>query len=70
MKYQTNHQIKASKWDKNRPIYLKIGYVLAIGLTLMAFNYTTYPVAEDYYSTGPIEILEDEINRRDIRRNY
>jgi len=61
MKYQTNHQIKASKWDKNRPIYLKIGYVLAIGLTLMAFNYTTYPVAEDYYSTGPIEILEDEI---------
>jgi len=49
------------KWDKNRPIYLKLGFIVAIGFTLMAFNYTTYPVEEDYFTHGTFEIIEDEI---------
>jgi protein TonB len=39
------------KWDKNRPIYLKIGFIVAIGFVLMAFNYTSYPTEEIYDTT-------------------
>ncbi len=53
MKYQAH-----PKWDKNRPIYLKLGFILAIGFVLMAFNYTTYPTDEIYDTTV---IWEDEL---------
>ncbi len=43
MKYQA-----LPKWDKNRPEFLQIGFILAIGFVLMAFNYTTYPIDEPY----------------------
>jgi protein TonB len=52
MKYQA-----LPKWDKNRPIYLKLGFILAIGFVLMAFNYTSYPVGESYDTNV---IWEDE----------
>ena len=50
------------KWDKNRPEFLKIGFIVAIGFVLMAFNYTTYPIDEIYelsniYPDNTIEII-------------
>ena len=46
MKYQA-----LPKWDKNRPEFLQIGFILAIGFVLMAFNYTTYPIDETYVTS-------------------
>lgn len=42
------------KWDKNRPEFLKIGFILSIGFALMAFNYTTYPTDEVYEITNTL----------------
>jgi len=36
-----NYQ-RAPKWDKDRPIFLKLGFIFAIALSFMAFNYTSY----------------------------
>ena len=46
MKYQS-----LPKWDKYRPEFLKLGFIIAIGFALMAFNYTTYPTDEIYELT-------------------
>lgn len=45
MKYQA-----PPKWDKNRPEFLKLGFILAIGFVLMAFNYTSYPSVTKPYN--------------------
>ena len=38
MKYQ-----KRIHWDRYRPEFLKIGFIFALAITLMAFNYTSSP---------------------------
>ena len=56
MRYQST-----PKWDQDRPIILKIGFVMSLAFALMAFNYTTYPVEETYEISddgGVLEILE------------
>lgn len=45
---------KIPKWDRHRPEFLQIGFVLALSFVLMAFNYTTDRQIDDHYSTGPI----------------
>ncbi len=54
MKYQT-----LPKWDQNRPEFLKLGFIFAIGIVLMAFNYTTYPTAPSRYE---ITTVWDEVD--------
>ena len=58
MKYQA-----LTKWDKNRPEFLKLGFILAIGFVLMAFNYTTYPSHTVLYQTVS---LWDEVDHEII----
>ncbi len=38
MKYQ-----KRIHWDRHRPEFLKLGFIFALAITLMAFNYTSSP---------------------------
>lgn len=54
-----NYQARP-KWDKNRPAFLKVGFILAISFALMAFNYTSYPskVTYDTHTDYPEDILE------------
>ena len=56
MKYQAH-----PKWDKYRPEFLKLGFILAIGFVLMAFNYTTYPTDEPYIISDIYEDITMEI---------
>lgn len=56
MKYQAS-----PKWDKNRPIHLKLGFIAAIGFVLMAFNYTSHPPAIEPYIVDDWTEIEPEI---------
>jgi len=52
MKYQ-----KRLHWDRHRPEFLKIGFIFALAITLMAFNYTSAPPTLEPYDEGP-EIID------------
>jgi len=55
MKYQ-----KRIQWDRYRPELLKVGFIFALAVTLMAFNYTTNLPVYDALSVAP-EIEETMI---------
>lgn len=44
-----------SRLKRNRSIYLKLGFIISISLTIMAFNYTVYDVPEYTVDIGPME---------------
>ena len=53
-----------SRLNKNRRIYLKIGFIISLSLTVMAFNYTVYDQNnEDYKPPKPIEETEVHVVR-------
>lgn len=43
------------RWDRDRPIFLKLGFSIAIGFVLIVFNYTSYGSVENNhdYDVGP-----------------
>ncbi|MEE9437660.1 MAG: TonB family protein [Saprospiraceae bacterium] len=47
----------SKKWDSNRPIHLKMGFIIAIGLVLMAFNYTKEKPDNTQYNLD--DLVED-----------
>jgi len=51
---------RAPKWDRHRAIFLKLGFIGALALTFMAFNYTSYHSPDIVIiDSGPApEILE------------
>lgn len=52
MKYQ-----KRIHWDRYRPEFLKVGFLVAMGICLMAFNYTSAPPVIEPYEVG--DLYED-----------
>jgi len=44
-----------SRLNKNRGIFLQLGFVIALSLTLMAFNYTVYDHVPKEYKAPPME---------------
>ena len=48
-----------SKLNKNRSIYLKLGFVISLSLTVMAFNYTVYDQKNETYK--PIVYEKDDL---------
>ena len=49
MKYQ-----KRIHWDRHRPEFLKLGFIFALAITLMAFNYTSSPPVFEPLDMGPL----------------
>ncbi len=47
-----------SRLNKNRSIYLKLGFVISLSLTVMAFNYTVYDDYEKPVTPVPMEVDE------------
>ncbi len=45
-----------SKLNKNRSIYLKVGFIVSLSVSILAFNWTTYPVKETSVDLKPIEL--------------
>lgn len=50
MKYQ-----KRLHWDRHRPEFLKIGFIFALAIALMAFNYTSTPPILEPMDVEPLE---------------
>ena len=47
--------------ERDRPLFLKVGFVAALSMVILAFNYTVTPVDRSY--SGEVETLvDDEIN--------
>ena len=53
MKYK-----KRIHWDHHRPEFLKFGFVLALAITFMAFNYTTTQPIYEPFDVEPLEADE------------
>ena len=53
MKYQ-----KRIRWDRYRPEFLKLGFVMALAIVFMAFNYTT---TQPQFEPFEIEIFEPDV---------
>ncbi|MDF1695156.1 MAG: energy transducer TonB [Saprospiraceae bacterium] len=51
MKYQ-----KRLHWDRHRPEFLKLGFVMALAITLMAFNYTSQKPSIEPFESEPYEV--------------
>ncbi|MFT5168642.1 MAG: protein TonB [Saprospiraceae bacterium] len=49
-----------SRLNKNRSTYLKLGFVISLSLTVMAFNYTVYDEPNQDYER-PLPMEEDEL---------
>ena len=49
MKYQ-----KRLHWDRHRPEFLKLGFIFALAITFMAFNYTSIPPIYEPLDEEPI----------------
>lgn len=49
-----------SRLNKNRSIFLKVGFIISLGLTAMAFNYTVYDDFNEDYQVKR-EIQADEL---------
>jgi protein TonB len=49
-----------SRLKKNRILYLNLGFIIALSLTIMGFNYTVYDDGP-LYSEIPIEMEEEEL---------
>ncbi len=48
-----------SRLNKNRGLYLNVGFIAALSLTIWAFNYTVYETTEEY--KVPTEMEEEEL---------
>ncbi len=48
-----------SRLNKNRSIYLKLGFIISLGLTVMAFNYTVYDDFNKDYVAEREEVEKD-----------
>lgn len=55
MKYQ-----KRLHWDRHRPEFLKVGFIFALAIAFMAFNYTSSPPVIEPYDLEPLQL--DEIS--------
>jgi protein TonB len=53
MKYQ-----KRLHWDRYRPEFLKIGFIIALSIAFMAFNYTTMPPEIVPFEVVPLDVDE------------
>lgn len=51
---------RAPSWDKNRAIFLKVGFIASLSFVLMAFNYTTQYTDETPYTSEPYDLGEIE----------
>jgi periplasmic protein TonB len=49
-----------SRLNKNRITYLKLGFIISLSLTVMAFNYTVYDQSNENYGP-PIPMEKDEL---------
>ena len=54
MKYQ-----KRTHWDQHRPEFLKVGFIFALAISLMAFNYTSSPPTIEPFDD--LLIIEEDI---------
>lgn len=57
-----------SRLNKNRGIFLNVGFITALMMTIMAFNYTVHDAPEKYKAPKPIEQDELVEVRRTIQK--